>query len=128
MKADARERPATLEVDEGIYRRTNLFYPLDRTTLIGYLVQAQTRCEVTELTLKIGQTLVVVNTDAKGQLAISENNFDLLKGMCSSLNPTAVAKGSRQQALQAVIVDGLTTLASKRGRSNLEVFGMSRLR
>ena len=109
------ERPATLEVDEGIYRRTNLFYPLDRTTLIGYLVQAQTRCEVTELTLKIGQTLVVVNTDAKGQLAISENNFDLLKGMCSSLNPTAVAKGSAQQALQAVIVDGLTTLASKEG-------------
>ncbi|MGB0647217.1 MAG: hypothetical protein ACPGQS_08570 [Bradymonadia bacterium] len=108
-------RGEALDVDEGIYRLTNLFYPFDRTTLIGYLVQAQIRCEVRELTLKVGQELVVLNTDLQGQLAISESNLDVLKGMCASLNQAAVAKGSAQQTLQAGIVEGLTTLACKEG-------------
>lgn len=108
-------RPLVSEVtvESGQFRSADLFFPLDQSTLIGFLVHMQSRCISGELMLKTSEILLTIYTDAQGQLCLSDTSFALMEGIGERRSLGNQDKQNLQVRLKEIVIDGLTALCVK---------------
>ena len=99
------------QIQDGEFRSANLFFPLDKSSLIGFLVDVQSRCLIGELMLKASEVLLTIYTDDQGQLCLSEETLSSLEQMGEGHSHGGQNKQSLQHRVKQMIVECMTTLS-----------------
>jgi hypothetical protein len=97
--------------ESGQFRKADVFFPLEQSTLIGFLVHVQSRCISGELILKTPNLLATLYTDSQGQICVPDESLALLEGLGEQRSLGSYVRQSLQIRVRDALVNALAVLS-----------------